>query len=89
MGASGTPDCCQEHETQMPHGEAPPSGQPSPREEDSPMGILIERCAALDVHKDTVVACGGSSSPTADAYRNSAPSRPPRWAAGVGGLAVG
>jgi transposase len=51
------------------------------------MDILVERCAALDVHQNTVVACVRLPSPTAAGSRNCAPQGHDRGAAGVGGLA--
>src|SRR5947199_6240856 len=56
-GASGTWNCCCEHGRQTPLREAPPGGPCQSRREGGAMDVLVERCAGLDVHKDTVVAC--------------------------------
>jgi hypothetical protein len=79
----------------MPHGEAPPSGQPVAEGGGQPDGHLVERCAALDVHKDTLVACGRLLSPDGGrlqelrAFKATTAGCWGRRAAGVGGLAVG
>ena len=57
MGASGTRQCCFEHVLQIPSDEVPPGGSSTNREGRMRMDIVVERCAGLDVHKDTVVAC--------------------------------
>jgi hypothetical protein len=58
VGASGTPHCCHEHETQIPLGEAPPDGNDRCRgRRGKQVDTLVERCAGLDVHKDSVTAC--------------------------------
>ena len=58
VGASGTPHCCREHETQIPQIEAPPDGNDRCRGGGGEqVETLVERCAGLGVHKDPVTAC--------------------------------
>jgi hypothetical protein len=58
VGASGTPHCGHEHETQIPLGEAPPDGNDRlPNRGGEQVDTLVERCGGLDVDKDSVTAC--------------------------------
>ncbi|MGH2667620.1 MAG: hypothetical protein ACRDH5_00600, partial [bacterium] len=53
VGASGTRQCCFEHERQSPSEEAPPAAPIIDSVKGESMDIVVERCAGLDVHKDT------------------------------------
>jgi hypothetical protein len=58
VGASGTPHCCREHETQIPLGEAPPDGNDRlPNRGGEQVDTLVERCGGLDVDQYSVTAC--------------------------------
>src|SRR5688572_2562947 len=56
-GSLGTNNCRREHECQsLRYAEAPRAATPgSSRREGLDMDVLVDRCAGLDVHKDTVM----------------------------------
>src|SRR4051794_20890109 len=58
LGPLGTNNCRREHECQsLRCAEAPRVAAPgSSRREGPEMDVLVDRCAGLDVHKDTVMA---------------------------------
>src|SRR3954452_12168604 len=63
-GPLGTNDCCYEHECQIPDTQRPHGRSSNRRKGAFTMDVLVDRCAGLDVHKDTVMAA--IRRPTAD-----------------------
>ena len=56
-GSAGTLDCCHEHVSQSLERCDPLGGTTlMPSERGIPMDVIVDRCAALDVHKKTVMA---------------------------------
>ena len=56
MGACGTIDCCFERVPQIRTREAPPDGSWVTVGKEEGMDVFVERCAGLDVHRDSVMA---------------------------------